>query len=295
LYLVQVEVQVRLLVQVPVQVVLVLLLVVAVVVRESKGPSRLLYVSLTHQETLGLPTVDNILIAGFDVRIGSTIATGEERMTEDIDHCKSLSDESASFDEDTDRILDENGTEDSSKIRLTNDATKSLIQLKLGALVLLILSALGIAVAVYFFMTSAEQREFVSQFQYDAKKILESIGTSTSRSLGILDSYAVVACSYTNFGNRSFPNITIPDFAIRAAKYRSACGGIIFSHLPIVTADERDAWEAYAWNKSVDWVNTTKVVQSNDVNHYGGAIFDGEPERRSIYDSHGNDIPHNST
>jgi hypothetical protein len=183
----------------------------------------------------------------------------------------------------------------SSKIRLSQDETKSLVRLKLGALLVLIVTALGFAISVFFLMRSAEQHEFVNQFHYDANKVLESVGTSTSRSLGILDSYAVVASSYTNFGNRKFPNITIPDFAIRAAKYRSACGGIIFSHLPIVTSDQRVAWEAYAWNKSGDWVNTTKTVQSNDANHHGGAIFDGLPERRSIYDISGNDIPYNET
>jgi hypothetical protein len=187
------------------------------------------------------------------------------------------------------------GTDEASKLRLSKGETKSLVQLKLGALIVLIVTAAGIAISVFFFMSAAEQQEFNQEFYNEANKVLESVGTSTSRSLGILDSYAVVASSYTNFGNRSFPNITIPNFAIRAAKYRSACGGIIFSHLPIVTADKRVAWEAYAWNKSVEWVNTTKMVQSNDINHHGGAIFDGLPERQSIYDVSGNDIPYTET
>ena len=186
-------------------------------------------------------------------------------------------------------------SQDSSGIKLSGDDVKNLTHLKILALSVIVLSAVGIAITVYFYMTTTENDKFVTQFNYDAFKLLESIGTSTVKSLGILDEYATVACSYTKFGNRSFPNITIPDFAIRAAKYRSACGGIIFSHLPVVTPATRLAWEAYAWNYSTKWVNTTKFIQSNDENHYGGAIFDGKPERRSLYDTRGNDIPYNST
>jgi hypothetical protein len=66
-------------------------------------------------------------------------------------------------------------------------------------LVVLVVSMVGVAMAVYFYTSNAEQEDFEAQFHNDARIVLESIGGKLARTLGSVDAFVVniVVCIRT--------------------------------------------------------------------------------------------------
>ena len=72
-------------------------------------------------------------------------------------------------------------------------------------LALLACSTIGVAFGVYFYVSSAEEQAFKDQFDEDALKVLESIGTSLDFTLGAVDSFVVNEVSYAESHNWTWP------------------------------------------------------------------------------------------
>lgn len=155
--------------------------------------------------------------------------------------------------------------------------TRNVYVLKACAVSVLILSALGIALTVFFYTRNSELYQFENQFHDDANKVMEAIGSSIEDSLGAMDTFATSIVSSARATNQTWPFVTIPDFAIRASKVRSASDGVAIFFQPIVEPGFRRTWENYAWEKQA-WVNVTKSLLEKDENYYGNVTY-GEQSR----------------
>ncbi len=80
---------------------------------------------------------------------------------------------------------------------------------KLVVLTVLLLSALAIALAIYYYTSHAEHTAFVQRFHQDSNKILEAIGSTLDISLGSIDSFLVVMASYAHASNMTWPFVTL--------------------------------------------------------------------------------------
>lgn len=145
--------------------------------------------------------------------------------------------------------------------------TRAVRSLKLMVLLVLVLSSIGVALAVYFYTYNAEQVQFKVAFADDSRKVLEvserteksfpteigthicfgkAMGRSLERTLGAVDAYSSSFVSNARSSNQSWPFVAIDDFAVRTEKIRQLTDAVTVSIHPLVTPRNRLKWESYA-------------------------------------------------
>ena len=139
---------------------------------------------------------------------------------------------------------------------------------RIAVLVILLVSAVGLAVFIYLYSDRSEQRQFEKQFKEDARKVLEHVGTELDFTLGAADAFLVDEINIAQLTNQSWPFVTNSRFAVRAAKLRSLTKSLVLITYPFVTDAQRQAWEDYTV-KHDSWVQEGLLVQQNDKNFKG--------------------------
>jgi hypothetical protein len=170
--------------------------------------------------------------------------------------------------------------------------TSIVIRLRLFVFLFLSAVATFVASAVYLYLFTTEQDKFITTFHEDADKILEAIGARIHKSFGLLDSLAVLFISFSQVTKQQFPYVTMNDFAVRMAKVLPLTDSISISILPVVTAAQRDEWEAYTL-RSDQWVNDSVKIQRNWEWYHGPSQYNGTQYGR-IHGEFG-DVPDDST
>jgi hypothetical protein len=128
--------------------------------------------------------------------------------------------------------------------------------------------------------------EFESVFEFESNKVVESIAASLVSNLGMLDSFAAGSITIANITNQTWPFVTLPDFAIHAAKLRALSDGLYVSLQPVVNNEQRLPWEKYARENS-GWVNESRLLQESDEYYYQNVSFDDSNLTRTIVDLDG--------
>jgi hypothetical protein len=154
--------------------------------------------------------------------------------------------------------------------------TKSVGRLKRVVLIVLISSAIGVAFTTYFYLSSLEEDRFHVQFQDEAHKILESVGKSLDKTLGLLDSIAVAYVSHAQANNDTWPFVTLPHFALKMTKVLPLSDAFVLSMVPIVTPKQRADWEAYSVAHD-GWVNENMAIQESWGKYNGPVAYNGLP------------------
>jgi hypothetical protein len=157
-----------------------------------------------------------------------------------------------------------------------SEQTKGVIRLKLSVLFVMISSAIGVSVFTYSYLKHVELKSFQTEFDDDASKILEAIGSNIDTTLSALDSIAVTLVSHAQATNQTWPFVTLPNFAVRMAKVLPQSHAVILNVIPVVTPEQRDEWEKYSVEND-GWVNDNMAVQKEWGKFYGPIVFDGEP------------------
>ena len=103
-----------------------------------------------------------------------------------------------------------------------------------------------VSAGVYLYTRSEEWQKFTTTFEDDALQVLESFHDMVERNLGAVGSLSTDFTSYALQSNSSFSFVTLPDFALRGSHFRSLSGSHIVHWLPLVTDENREAWEEYA-------------------------------------------------
>jgi hypothetical protein len=150
--------------------------------------------------------------------------------------------------------------------------TKVVSYLRLFVLGVLVTSAAGTAVAVYFYSRNEELASFEASFLDDATKVMGAVGETLYLSLGALDSYVVGMVSLARFTNQPWPFVTVPDTAVHFAKLRSLSKAVVVQQSHFVTLEQREEWENYTLTHD-QWAADALRVQKTDKN-YHGAVYD---------------------
>jgi class 3 adenylate cyclase len=115
-----------------------------------------------------------------------------------------------------------------------------------GAVFLVLLGTAALVSSIVYLYTSNDQtQDFESAFEAHATKILESFYETVERKLEAVDSLSVTITSYAKSTGATFPNVTLPDFEIRASNSRVLSDTAVFNYQPVVTDETRLGWEAY--------------------------------------------------
>jgi hypothetical protein len=148
----------------------------------------------------------------------------------------------------------------------TQDVSRS----RLVVLIVLITSAISVAVTTFILIRNAQQKAFRTAFNQNSIKVLQSISRVLENSISSLDMIATAAVSHASSSNLTWPYVTIPDFPNHAAKALSSCFGLSLYFVVLVQPDQRNQWENYtAANSHI--VNDSLRFMSNDKNFYGNA------------------------
>jgi hypothetical protein len=146
-------------------------------------------------------------------------------------------------------------------------------------------SALGVAFAVFFWTRQAELQNFEDAFYENSDKVLQGVTTSLLATLGAIDALLVNIVSFAKYSNSSWPLVTVPDYAVRAAKVRSLSKAVLVGQYHFVTDAERSTWEEYSVAND-HWVEQGIQVQQNDET-YQGMITTDYDVRGDIHDQTG--------
>jgi hypothetical protein len=87
--------------------------------------------------------------------------------------------------------------------------------------------------------------------------VLDDIGKSLYLTLGTVDSFVVNIVSSAGNTDEAWPFVTVPDFAVRAAKVLSLSDAIFLTVYPLVSGDQRSNWENYT-SENKQWVSLAR-------------------------------------
>jgi hypothetical protein len=169
--------------------------------------------------------------------------------------------------------------------------TKDIFRLKFVVATVLVCSAVGVALWVYLYVTWNEQALFEKQFDGDSDKILQALGASWDKTLGLMDGLAITLVSSARDKNQTWPCVTLPDFAVRMSKVVPLTDAVNINVLPIVTKETRQRWEAYTRDND-GWVNEAVAIQDNWDGYFGPIAYNGTHNHVIHGDFH--DVPRNT-
>jgi hypothetical protein len=96
--------------------------------------------------------------------------------------------------------------------------TSTIWKWKLAVVLVLVAGTIGAALAVSRYTHDSEIEKFHSAFAKDAAKVSSAIAKSLEQTVGALDGLAATLVSHAAHSNQSWPQISLPDFAIHASK-----------------------------------------------------------------------------
>jgi hypothetical protein len=160
--------------------------------------------------------------------------------------------------------------------------SKAVFWSRIAVLAVLVASAVGVALVVFFYLSGSETDEFETQFNSDALKVQEAVGKSLDSTLGATDAFVVKLVAHARYSNSTWPFVTLPDFGIQATKLLRLSKAMNMGINMIVKPDERDTWQKYA-SENHGWIDESVEIQSNDEDWYGPIVR----EYNTSYDIYG--------
>jgi len=111
---------------------------------------------------------------------------------------------------------------------------------------LLLLTMCLVSGGIFVYTRHHEIQRFETVFADSAFQVMESFHDTLEQSMLSLDALSVTITSLAQATNQTFPFVTIPDFEVRGANTRIQSGSHILYYFPLVTDENRVAWEDYA-------------------------------------------------
>jgi hypothetical protein len=128
---------------------------------------------------------------------------------------------------------------------LARHENKAVGMLRVIVFLVLSIAAAIVAMGVYRYTANDQQSNFETDFDANAARLLESFHESVERKLEAVDALAVTVTSHAMESASTWPNVTLPDFAVRAANTRILADCVVVNFYPLVTDETRKGWEAY--------------------------------------------------
>ena len=121
----------------------------------------------------------------------------------------------------------------------------SVFGMKLRVLFALVGAAIGAMLLVHFHTSNSEKSQVEEQCSEFSDKVLESIGMTLDTTFGAVDVLVMSIVSHARSTGQTWPNVTIPDFAYRAAKILPLSKCLMLRQMHVVTPEDHAGWEAY--------------------------------------------------
>lgn len=154
---------------------------------------------------------------------------------------------------------------------LVRGETHAVRCLRVVVLLVLFLTAAGVSSAAFFVSKSVQQDSFQVDFASVATVTLRTFVESVQSQLTALDAVSSGVTSHALSTGETFPNVTVPNWEIKAATLRAQTGSIFAFFLPLVTEETRTGFEAYA--KKTYTHMFASYAAEDGLRHYQDAAF----------------------
>jgi hypothetical protein len=145
-------------------------------------------------------------------------------------------------------------TDENSESTLAWRETRQVKHLRYVVIAILVGSLVLVAFGIYQIIRGGEQNNFEAQFLDQSSKVIDSFHLAIERKVGNVDSLSISITSYANRKNLTWPLVTVSDFHILGSSVRALTEAVSVSLLPLVTAENRAAWEAYSTTHK-EWID----------------------------------------
>jgi signal transduction histidine kinase len=124
--------------------------------------------------------------------------------------------------------------------------TRAVNILRVLVMVFLIATASLVCTCVYIFTREGETKHFELEYEDNTVRIIKAFHDSVEQKLGAINTLSTQMTSYALYTNKTFPFVTLPNFAVRGADLRLQGKAMIVHWMPLVSDDNREEWEEYA-------------------------------------------------
>ena len=139
------------------------------------------------------------------------------------------------------------------KDQLTKKETRDVFRLRVLVITVLLLAGTGVSVVVCMITKKAMDDEFRLQYNGASEKVLASfdgILTQMGAISGLGIAYTAQSINYNN----QWPFVTLSHFQERAVNARKLSQTLYVSLNPVVTREDRKAWEEYVLGPDNYWM-----------------------------------------
>lgn len=148
---------------------------------------------------------------------------------------------------------------------MTQKEEKVINSIRSLALSLLFTVTVSLALTTYIALRRTQRADFNKAFQNKAQKIISAFDEKASIRVQALTAFAETMVSFAKASNMTWPMVTIPDFEKRGRRVLEMTSLISLLYCPVVTEDERSAWETYTQN-SQWWLRESLAEQERQKN-----------------------------
>jgi hypothetical protein len=153
--------------------------------------------------------------------------------------------------------------------QLSLKETKGVRRLRLGMIIILIISATAAGALSFWYLRRTEHNKFQTMFHDDAQKLNQGLRSNLLNIIASLDLLSTVTITHASGSGEKFPFTTVPHFANIASKTLSMSAAInVISHVFVDGQEQRMEWEDYAW-KNQYIVNESLRIMETDPNFHG--------------------------
>eukprot|EP00934_Nitzschia_sp_Nitz4_P007763 Nitzschia sp. Nitz4//scaffold37_size175936//118664//127302//NITZ4_002057-RA/size175936-augustus-gene-0.10-mRNA-1//1//CDS//3329549821//7753//frame0 len=201
--------------------------------------------------------------SSWDVSLGpNDPQTDNEAFDDDLDI--DLADDGSEFvdEEETDSVSRSSRKGDF-KVDLAGEQTKQIWTLQRLVKVVLVVAAGLTAAAIYYNLRWEEVDQFENRLKDHASKVITSLEAQLQQSVSTLDALGLSYTTEATLSELSWPFVTLPGFHYQGPSLRVAVPLSHMSFSPVVSLEDRTAWEEYALTSEA-WIQTSIDLQPAD-------------------------------
>ena len=136
---------------------------------------------------------------------------------------------------------------DFERLNMAKKEDKAVKTIRLVAFLALVATAALVCTGVFLLARNDQAEDFENELDSHVTKLMESFQESVEGVLGAYDDLSQSITSHAkNTPDTSFPNVTLPDFEVRANAARVLSGSLFVYYTPLVDDDSRSGWESYS-------------------------------------------------
>jgi class 3 adenylate cyclase len=135
--------------------------------------------------------------------------------------------------------------------KIVESESTAIFRFRLLAFLVMLFAAVGVSLTLYFLTADSENDEYHVQYDESVIKVITAF-EEAGQKLAAISSLSVAATSYARSQPyTAWPFVTLNDFQQRAANIRELSNTLFLSIIPVISEEDRPAWEDYSIKNTI--------------------------------------------